>query len=455
MDTKRRLAAILFADIVDYTNQSHKDETKALTARKWVNNIIRERGLIRGGRVVKSLGDGSLLEFSSAVEAVSCAIEIQEQIQMGMGFDLPNEQVKVRIGIHVGDVVEEDGDVLGDAVNIASRVQGTALPGGICISREVYTHIRPILRLRCKRIPTSDKDRLPSSVEVLAIDEKEGATSVSLEAVKRNKARSKLPVVLAIASVFVLASIAFAMGWIQVPGMRATASDSNATPAASIPVVSSPGILQQTISEIEEIPFETKQVSDANLAEGESKILVQGVAGKREIIFEVVTKDGKEIAREKMTERITSQPTTQVVAISSIANPIVKVEATPVIGPVSTHSETKIVSIPYRSRRFNDSQLAVGKVRIRQDGQNGARSVVVQISTSGGRRVGRKVISDKVIKKPVDEIIHIGTRRTDSNEPSSPVAPVDKPSWFCPDCGVRWPGTKASCPNDGTKRPSG
>lgn len=220
METKRRLAAILFADIVDYTNQSHKDETKALAARKWVNNIVRERGLARGGRVVKSLGDGSLLEFLSAVEAVSCAIEIQEQIHLGLGFDVPNENVQIRIGIHVGDVVEEDGDVLGDAVNIASRVQGTAVPGGICITREVYVHIRPILKLRCKRVSTTEMDRLPSSVEVLAIDEKAGATSVTLQAVQRTKSNWQIPAVISAVVMVELVFLAFATGWVQVPNSR-------------------------------------------------------------------------------------------------------------------------------------------------------------------------------------------------------------------------------------------
>ncbi len=466
METKRRLAAILFADIVGYTNQSHKDETKALAVRKWVNNIVRERGLIRGGRVVKSLGDGSLLEFSSAVEAVSCAIEIQEQVHLGMGGDVPGDQIQVRIGIHVGDVVEEDGDVLGDAVNIASRVQGTALPGGICITREVYTHIRPILRLRCKRIPTTERDRLPDSVEVLAIDEKEGATSVTLQAVKRNNTSSKVPILVTSAAVLGLIGLAFAMGWVQIPvrpGQPVVNSNPNPTQATANPSGVHPGVTQETKVVTEDVPFETKRIVDASLKAGESKVLVLGVTGKREVTYELIFRDGKEIGRGKKSETLLVAPTAEVLAVSSSIQPSISYpDSVPEIkAPIppnatearTTRIETRDVIIPFRTQMIVDQQLDTGKREVVQNGQTGIRRVTVQLTIAGGRGTNRKTLSTEIVQQPVDQIVKIGKRKNAPEAPPAQEPPVEHPSWFCPECGVRWPGSKATCPNDGTKRP--
>jgi adenylate cyclase len=138
----RRLAAIMFTDMVDYTTMSEKNETLALAL------LDEHRGLLRivfarhGGREVKTIGDGFLVEFPSALEAVRCALEVQQLMYKRNQTVPSNSKILLRVAVHLGDVEHRDGDVYGDAVNIASRIQPLADPGGICITQQVFDHVR-------------------------------------------------------------------------------------------------------------------------------------------------------------------------------------------------------------------------------------------------------------------------------------------------------------------------
>src|SRR4051812_44280461 len=113
---RRKLAAILFADIVDYTRRMSSDEASGLAMRRLLDDAVRGSAAATAGRVVKPLGDGWMLEFESAVAAVSCALELQQKVaDLNRGHPGP-VPVQLRIGIHVGDVVEEDGDLHGNTV---------------------------------------------------------------------------------------------------------------------------------------------------------------------------------------------------------------------------------------------------------------------------------------------------------------------------------------------------
>ena len=141
--TQRRLAAILVADVVGYSRLLGEDETGTLTAlrerrKEIVEPLVRENG----GRIVKFMGDGVLVEFGSAVNAVSCALDLQERMAKA-NEKLPDpRQIVLRIGVNLGEVVDEGSDIFGDGVNIAARLEGHALPGGICISGKVHDEIR-------------------------------------------------------------------------------------------------------------------------------------------------------------------------------------------------------------------------------------------------------------------------------------------------------------------------
>src|SRR5213080_5575290 len=139
---ERRLAAIMFTDMVDYTTMSEINEALALTLLEEHRGLLRPVFVRHGGREVKTIGDGFLVEFPSALEAVRCALEIQQQMYK-RNQSVPSERkIQLRVAVHLGDVEHRNGDVYGDAVNVASRIQPLAEPGGICITQQVFDHVR-------------------------------------------------------------------------------------------------------------------------------------------------------------------------------------------------------------------------------------------------------------------------------------------------------------------------
>jgi len=141
LEAERRLAAIMFTDLVGYTAMAQRNESLALELLERHNTLLRSVVKQRRGREVKTVGDAFLLEFGSALEAVLCAIEIQSVLNEQNKLVGGAERILVRIGIHVGDVIHRGGDVFGDAVNIASRIVRFAEQGGICISGQVYAQV--------------------------------------------------------------------------------------------------------------------------------------------------------------------------------------------------------------------------------------------------------------------------------------------------------------------------
>jgi TolB-like protein/class 3 adenylate cyclase/tetratricopeptide (TPR) repeat protein len=145
---ERKLAAILAADVVGYSRLMGEDEAgtharlKALR-KECIEPLIAEHR----GRVVKLTGDGALVEFASAVDAVECAVAIQQGVVERQASDPEDRRIEFRIGINIGDVILEEGDIYGDGVNIATRLEGLAEPGGICIARNVHDQIKAKLTL--------------------------------------------------------------------------------------------------------------------------------------------------------------------------------------------------------------------------------------------------------------------------------------------------------------------
>jgi adenylate cyclase len=149
MSERRKLAAILAADVVGFSRLTGADEDRTLARlRALRSDLIDPTIAVHNGRVVKRTGDGSIVEFRSVVDAVRCAIEVQNgMIERNAG--LPSERrIEFRVGIHIGDVVEEsDGDLMGDGVNIAARLEGVAEPGAICLSEDAYRQVKARLDL--------------------------------------------------------------------------------------------------------------------------------------------------------------------------------------------------------------------------------------------------------------------------------------------------------------------
>ena len=167
---ERRLAAILAADVAGYSRLMGLDE--AGTARRLRDHLAALRPLVGGhdGRIVKTAGDGVLIEFPSAVAAVECAVEMQE-LSARRNADLPAEQrLLYRIGINVGEVLVEGDDILGDDVNVAARLEGIARPGGICVSRSAYDQVKGKIEVQFADMGEQRLKNIARPLQVFRID---------------------------------------------------------------------------------------------------------------------------------------------------------------------------------------------------------------------------------------------------------------------------------------------
>src|SRR5215471_7279455 len=139
---ERRLAAILASDIAGYSRLMGQAEAGTLArVRALRRELIDPQIVEHKGRIVKTTGDGMLIEFPSVVEAVACAVAVQREMAERNAPITPEERIEFRVGINLGDVIVEDGDIHGDGVNIAARLEALAAPGGVCISAIVHSQV--------------------------------------------------------------------------------------------------------------------------------------------------------------------------------------------------------------------------------------------------------------------------------------------------------------------------
>ena len=166
---ERKLVTILSADVAEYSRLMAEDEEQTLRIFRDYSQIFNALIPAHRGRVFNTAGDAILAEFSSAVEAVRCATEIQSALRT-RNEQLPvSRQVRFRIGINLGDVMTQNSDLLGDGVNVAARLQGAAAPGGICISGSVYDQIRNKLSLSFESLGERHLKNIPQPVRAFSI----------------------------------------------------------------------------------------------------------------------------------------------------------------------------------------------------------------------------------------------------------------------------------------------
>jgi adenylate cyclase len=168
----RKLAAMLAADVVGYSRLAEADEERTLARLRTLrSDLIDPTIAVHGGRIVKRTGDGILVEFRSVVDAVRCAIEIQlGMAERNVGLP-PEKRIEYRIGVHIGDVVEEsDGDLMGDGVNIAARLEGIAKPGAICLSEQAYWQVKGRLDLGVTDLGPTRLKNIAEPVHVYSLE---------------------------------------------------------------------------------------------------------------------------------------------------------------------------------------------------------------------------------------------------------------------------------------------
>jgi adenylate cyclase len=166
---QRKLAAIMFTDMVGYSALAQRSEALALELLAEIQRLLRAQFALFNGREVKSTGDGFLIEFPSALQATQCALEIQRVLAARNGTQPPERHVHVRIGIHVGEVVMSDGDIHGDGVNIAARIEPLAAGGGICLSDTVYAQVRNKLDVGLTKLASPDLKNIELPIDVYRV----------------------------------------------------------------------------------------------------------------------------------------------------------------------------------------------------------------------------------------------------------------------------------------------
>jgi adenylate cyclase len=167
----RKIAAILVSDVVGYSRLAAADEDRTLSRLRGLRSDLIDPAIAaHHGRIVKRTGDGSLIEFRSVVDAVRCAIEVQNgMVERNAGVQ-PDRRIEFRIGIHLGDVVEEaDGDLMGDGVNIAARIEGIAAPGAICLSEDAYRQVSGRLDMAVTDLGPTQLKNIERSIRVYSL----------------------------------------------------------------------------------------------------------------------------------------------------------------------------------------------------------------------------------------------------------------------------------------------
>lgn len=182
---KRKIAAIFAADIAGYSRLVAEDEEETLRRLASYREVVDDFIAKAGGRIFNTAGDAVLAEFPSAVDAVRCAIDIQESLRTRNMAYPPSRQMSFRIGITIGDVVERDGDLLGDGVNIAARLEGLAEVGGICISRAVHEQVANKLSVQFADIGAQEVKNIPTPVHAYMVAMRRGDGSYATPEIKK------------------------------------------------------------------------------------------------------------------------------------------------------------------------------------------------------------------------------------------------------------------------------
>jgi adenylate cyclase len=233
MNETRKIAAILVADVVGYSRLAGTDEDRTLSRLRGLRSDLIDPAIAaHHGRIVKRTGDGILIEFRSVVDAVRCAIEVQQGlIERNAGLP-PERRIEFRVGIHLGDVVEEaDGDLMGDGVNIAARLESIAAPGAICLSEDAYRQVSGRLDMAVTDLGPTQLKNIERSIRVYSLQVGVPAQAKPVTEPKPAASKKRSSLALLAAAIAALLVVSAAGTWYRLAANRPTNVASNAPPA--------------------------------------------------------------------------------------------------------------------------------------------------------------------------------------------------------------------------------
>jgi class 3 adenylate cyclase/TolB-like protein len=240
MSETRKLAAILVSDIVGYSRLASSDEDRILARLRTLrSDLIDPTIAVHHGRIIKRTGDGSVIEFRSVVDAVNCAIEVQRAMIERNAEVTPDKRIEFRVGIHLGDIVEEsDGDLMGDGVNIAARLESIAAPGAICLSEDAYRQVKGRLDLAVSDLGPTQLKNIAEPIRVYSLEVGKPAQAKPIKSAlpKRPSLLAPLAALLA-ALLIVVAAIAW---WLLGANWPASVATKTPAEAARLSIVVTP-----------------------------------------------------------------------------------------------------------------------------------------------------------------------------------------------------------------------
>ena len=228
MSETRKLAAIIVTDVVGFSRLAGADEQRTLARlRALRGDLVEPAVAAHYGRIVKGTGDGAIIEFRSAVDAARCAIEMQNGLVERNAGVPPERRIEFRVGIHVGEVVEEsDGDLMGDAVNIAARLEGIAKPGTICLSEDAYRQVKGRLEIKVSDLGPNQLKNIAEPVRAYLVEVDRPDEPLKPVSAPRHR------LVAALAVLAIL--IGGAAGWYSIASKPSGAVGSSTAPTASL-----------------------------------------------------------------------------------------------------------------------------------------------------------------------------------------------------------------------------
>ena len=228
MSETRKIAAILVADVVGYSRLAGADEDRTLSRLRGLRSDLIDPAIAaHHGRVVKRTGDGILIEFRSVVDAVRCAIEVQNGLIERNAGVLSERRIEFRVGIHLGDVVEEaDGDLMGDGVNIAARLEGICKPGAVCLSEDAYRQVKGRLDLAVTELGPTQLKNIADPIRVYSLE-----VGAPAQAKPTKRSATKRPLAMPVAGIVALIVIASVAAYFLSANRTATVVSTAATPA--------------------------------------------------------------------------------------------------------------------------------------------------------------------------------------------------------------------------------